>query len=90
MNKIKLIKEIQEKGQSLKNVVKGAQKVALPATFGVLTTVAAFVPLLFVGTMFGSFFEAIGWVVILNLLLREEMMMILKPFPSRRSAPGGS
>ncbi|MCF6319021.1 MAG: efflux RND transporter permease subunit, partial [Proteobacteria bacterium] len=59
-------KEIQEKGHTVENVVKGAQKVALPATFGVLTTVAAFVPLLFVGTIFGSFFEAIGWVVILN------------------------
>ena len=61
-------KEIQDKGHTIENVVKGAQKVALPATFGVLTTIAAFVPLLFVGTMFGSFFEAIGWVVILNLL----------------------
>ncbi len=60
--------EIQDKGHNVENVVKGAQKVALPATFGVLTTIAAFVPLLFVGTMFGSFFEAIGWVVILNLL----------------------
>ena len=61
-------KEVQHKGHSIESVVRGAQKVALPATFGVLTTVAAFVPLLFVGTMFGSFFEAIGWVVILNLL----------------------
>ena len=61
-------KEIQDKGHTIENVVKGAQKVALPATFGVLTTIAAFVPLLFVGTMFGSFFEAIAWVVILNLL----------------------
>ena len=60
-------KEIQDKGHTIENVVKGAQKVALPATFGVLTTIAAFVPLLFVGTIFGSFFEAIGWVVILNL-----------------------
>jgi multidrug efflux pump subunit AcrB len=61
-------KEIQDKGHTIENVVKGAQKVALPATFGVLTTIAAFVPLLFVGTIFGSFFEAIAWVVILNLL----------------------
>ena len=60
--------EIQENGHAIEHVVKGAQKVALPATFGVLTTIAAFVPLLFVGTMFGTFFEAIGWVVILNLL----------------------
>ncbi len=60
--------EIQHKGHSLKNVVVGAQKVATPATFGVMTTIAAFVPMLFVGTLFGSFFEAIGWVVILCLL----------------------
>ncbi|MCX7554355.1 efflux RND transporter permease subunit [Marinicella sp. S1101] len=60
--------EIQHKGHSLKNVVVGAQRVATPATFGVLTTIAAFAPMLFVGTLFGSFFEAIGWVVILCLL----------------------
>ncbi len=60
--------EIQTKGHSLASVVRGAQKVALPATFGVLTTIAAFAPMLFVGTIFGSFFEAIGWVVILALL----------------------
>ncbi len=59
--------EIQHHGHSLKNVVIGAQKVATPATFGVLTTVAAFLPMLFVGTIFGSFFEAIAWVVILCL-----------------------
>lgn len=60
--------EIQHKGHSLKNVVVGAQRVSTPATFGVLTTIAAFAPMLFVGTLFGSFFEAIGWVVILCLL----------------------
>jgi multidrug efflux pump subunit AcrB len=60
--------EIQRKGHTLENVVRGAQKVALPATFGVLTTIAAFAPMLFVGTIFGSFFEAIGWVVILALI----------------------
>ena len=41
-------KEIQDKGHTVENVVKGAQKVALHATFGVLTTIEAFVPLLFV------------------------------------------
>ncbi|WP_395377449.1 efflux RND transporter permease subunit [Marinicella sp. W31] len=61
-------REVQDKGHSLENVVVGAQRVATPATFGVLTTVAAFVPMLFVGTIFGSFFEAIGWVVVLCLL----------------------
>jgi len=60
--------EIQKNGHSLENVVRGAQQVAMPATFGVLTTIAAFAPMLFVGTIFGSFFEAIGWVVILALV----------------------
>src|SRR5690606_12772254 len=45
-----------------------AKKVAVPATFGVLTTMAAFAPMLFVGGMVGPFFEAMSVVVILCLL----------------------
>jgi len=40
----------------------------VPATFGVLTTIAAFAPLLFVGGIAGPFFEAISVVVVLCLL----------------------
>jgi multidrug efflux pump subunit AcrB len=42
-------------------------KVAIPATFGVLTTIAAFLPILMVTGISGQFFSAIGWVVILCL-----------------------
>jgi multidrug efflux pump subunit AcrB len=60
--------QIRAEGHTLDNVVKGAKKVALPATFGVLTTMAAFAPMLFVGGIVGPFFEALSVVVILCLL----------------------
>jgi multidrug efflux pump subunit AcrB len=58
---------IRAKGHSVDNVVEGALQVAVPATFGVLTTMAAFIPILMVSGMSGQFFSAIGWVVILCL-----------------------
>ena len=60
--------EIRAKGHTLDNVVRGANKVAVPATFGVLTTMAAFAPMLFVGGIVGPFFEAMAVVVILCLM----------------------
>ena len=61
--------EIRNKGHSVDNVVTGVQKVAVPATFGVLTTIAAFLPILLVSGVQGAFFSAIGWVVVLALLM---------------------
>ncbi|MAO38729.1 MAG: hypothetical protein CMQ37_08940 [Gammaproteobacteria bacterium] len=60
--------EVSENGHSLDNVVAGVKRVAVPATFGVLTTIAAFAPMLLVGGQVAPFFEAIGMVVILCLL----------------------
>ena len=60
--------KIRADGHTLDNVVRGAQKVAVPATFGVLTTMAAFAPMLFVGGIVGPFFEALSVVVILCLM----------------------
>ncbi|MCF6263244.1 MAG: efflux RND transporter permease subunit [Xanthomonadales bacterium] len=59
---------IREKGHSEEAVVEGVMKVAVPATFGVLTTIAAFLPILLVSGVSGQLFAAIGWVVILCLL----------------------
>jgi len=53
---------------SVATVIAGAKKVATPSTIGVLTTMAAFAPILFVGGATGPFFEAIAVVVILCLL----------------------
>jgi multidrug efflux pump subunit AcrB len=60
--------EIKANGHSRENVIIGANRVAVPATFGVLTTIAAFLPLLFLDFMFAPFFEAIAVVVILCLV----------------------
>ncbi len=59
--------KIRADGHTLDNVIDGAKRVAVPATFGVLTTMAAFAPMLFIGGIFGPFFEAISVVVILCL-----------------------
>jgi multidrug efflux pump subunit AcrB len=60
--------KIRADGHSLDTVIQGAHRVAIPATFGVLTTIAAFGPMLFVGGIAGPFFEAMGFVVILCLV----------------------
>ena len=60
--------EIQRSGHSTDNVIKGTLRVAMPATFGVLTTIAAFAPLLFIDATFSSFFRAIALVVTFCLI----------------------
>ncbi len=55
--------EIRENGHSTNQVIRGAQRVSIPATFGVLTTIAAFTPLLMIESNFSSFFRAIAIVV---------------------------
>ncbi|MGX9459989.1 efflux RND transporter permease subunit [Shewanella sp. A14] len=60
--------EVEENGHSLTNVVKGVQKVAMPATFGVLTTIAAFIPMIMVSGPMGIIWKSIGMVVILCLV----------------------
>ena len=58
---------IRKDGHTLDNVIRGARQVAVPATFGVLTTMAAFAPMLFVGGIPGPFFESMSVVVMLCL-----------------------
>ena len=49
-------------------VVRGAKRVATPSTIGVLTTMAAFLPIIFIGGSFASITKAIGIVVVLCLM----------------------
>ena len=60
--------KIRADGHTLDNVILGAKKVATPATFGVLTTIAVFAPMLFVGGFAGPFFEAMSVVIVLCLM----------------------
>ena len=59
---------MRAKGHSTDVIVEGVMKVAVPATFGVLTTIAAFMPILMVTGVTGQFFAAVGWVVTLCLV----------------------
>jgi multidrug efflux pump subunit AcrB len=59
--------ETQRRGNSIDNVIRGARKVAMPATFGVLTTMAVFIPMLFVEGGFSVFLISVCWVMVLCL-----------------------
>ncbi|MFT5929484.1 MAG: multidrug efflux pump subunit AcrB, partial [Candidatus Azotimanducaceae bacterium] len=48
--------------------VAGTWEVAVPVVFGVLTTIAAFLPLIVVEGRMSNFFAPIGWVVIFALI----------------------
>ncbi len=60
--------EIERSGHSIESVIRGVQRVAMPATFGVLTTIAAFFPLVVGEGPSSAFSQAIGFVVIFCLI----------------------
>jgi multidrug efflux pump subunit AcrB len=65
--------------------INGTQEVAVPVIFGVLTTVAAFMPIIFVPGRLGSFFSVVGTVVCICLAFSiVESMMILPSHLSHR------
>lgn len=60
--------EIEKHGQSKESVIRGVKRVAMPATFGVLTTIAAFVPFVLGDGPSSAFGKSIGFVVIFCLI----------------------
>ena len=58
----------EESGKGLRGAIEGAREIGKPVTFAVLTTVAAFMPLMFVPGMMGKIFRVIPLVVIPCLL----------------------
>ena len=59
--------ETEREGYSTASIVAGARRVAVPATFGVLTTIMAFLPMLFTGGALAAMTGSVGWVVVLCL-----------------------
>ncbi len=59
--------EIEKSGGGVENVVRGVKRVATPATFGVLTTMAVFAPFLMSKGIESAFFFGIASIVILCL-----------------------
>ncbi|MEM7079634.1 MAG: efflux RND transporter permease subunit [Pseudomonadota bacterium] len=82
--------ETEKYGYSLPNIVAGAQRVAMPATFGVLTSVVVFLPQMFVTGPTAPVNAAIGWVVILCLLfsLVESKLILPSHLSLMRSSHG--
>jgi len=71
--------EIELHGHSTDNVIRGIKRVAMPATFGVLTTIAVFLPFLFGEGPSAAFGKAIGSVVILCLIFSLIESKLLLP-----------
>ncbi len=82
--------ETEKYGYTMANIVRGAQRVAVPATFGVLTTIMAFVPMLFQTGRTSAFAAAIAWVVILCLAfsLLESKLILPSHLAIMRSSHG--
>jgi multidrug efflux pump subunit AcrB len=82
----------EEHGKGMRGAIEGAREIGKPVTFAVLTTVAAFMPLMFVPGMMGKIFRVIPLVVIPCLLFSlVESLGILPAHLShipRRGKPG--
>ena len=79
----------EEHGNGMRGAIEGGQEIAKPVVFAVLTTVAAFAPLMFVPGMMGKIFRVIPLVVIPCLLfsLVESLNILpahLSHMPTRR------
>ena len=75
---------------ALAAAIRGARRVRAPVTFGVLTTVAAFVPLFFVPSSVGAMAEAIPVIVISVLAFSLlESLLVLPHHLSRLPATDG-
>lgn len=59
--------ECEKRGHSIDSVISGTHRILVPSIFGVLTTVIAFAPTIFVTGAFAAFPNEIGFVVILCL-----------------------
>ena len=80
----------QAQGYNLANVVAGVRRVAVPAIFGVLTTIMAFLPMLFATGPVAALMGAVAWVVVLCLAfsLVESKLILPAHLGAMRSAGG--
>ncbi|MBO6556310.1 MAG: efflux RND transporter permease subunit [Pseudomonadales bacterium] len=69
--------------------IAGTAEVITPVVFGVLTTIAAFLPILLIEGRMGEFFSIIGWVVLVCLIFSIlECMFILPAHLAHRKTEG--
>lgn len=84
------IHAFERKGLSHEDAaIEGALEVSVPVIFGVLTTIAAFLPILLLGGQMGAFFNAIGAVVVFCLIASlVESQLILPGHIAHRKTEG--
>lgn len=69
--------------------IAGTQEVIVPVVFGVLTTIAAFLPILLIEGRMGAFFSIIGWVVVICLIFSLlECLLVLPAHLAHRKTSG--
>ena len=73
----------------LQAAIEGTWEVSVPVIFGVLTTVAAFLPLIMVEGRMAGFFAPIGWVVIFALVcsIIESQLILPSHLAHRKQQP---
>lgn len=59
--------------------IEGTSEVAVPVIFGVLTTMAAFIPILFASGPLGDLFAAVGYVVVICLVFSIVESQLILP-----------
>ncbi|MFT5208724.1 MAG: multidrug efflux pump subunit AcrB [Flavobacterium sp.] len=78
---------VEEFGLTQENVIKGVYKVAMPATFGVLTTIAAFTPMVLMEGPIAGIAGSIGGVVICCLIFSLVESKLILPSHLAQMAP---
>ena len=77
----------QEGMGQLAAAMAGAKDVSIPVMFGVLTTMATFIPIVNIPGPFGGFFAPLGWTVMMALLFSlVESQLILPSHLAHRKA----
>ncbi len=85
------IYEHRQRGKShMQAAIDGALEVATPVTFSILTTVAAFLPLIFISGMMGKFTRVIPIIVIILLIisLLESLLVLPAHLSFGKAQPG--
>lgn len=72
--------EQEKSDNALEAAIRGTKRVGIPVVFAVLTTVAVFTPLLFVGGTIGKFLGDIPMIVIIILALSLVEVLFILPY----------
>lgn len=79
--------EISQNGPGAESAIRGTHRVAIPVTYGVLTTVVAFLPMLRIPGAGGKLYAGIAYVVVLALLFSLIESKLILPAHLARIKP---